>query len=137
MKQNYKIYVASLLFVGAVSMMTIGAHAAPKLAVLVVGVGTNAASDAFATGIRYEFSQKGYELITTTAVTTKLKELRDKHAEGKTVDTASYLGDNNPVVFVSYDDITGSGGFLEKLNAQTGLNYRLPTEAEWEYASFL
>jgi formylglycine-generating enzyme required for sulfatase activity len=49
--------------------------------------------------------------------------------------SSSYLGDNKPVIYVSWDSITGSGGFLEKLNAQTGKNYRLPTEAEWEYAA--
>ena len=37
-----------------------------------------------------------------------------------------------PVEGVSWDDIQD---FLRKLNAQTGQNYRLPTEAEWEYAA--
>jgi formylglycine-generating enzyme required for sulfatase activity len=48
---------------------------------------------------------------------------------------SAYLGDNKPVVYVSWNDIVDDGGFLEKLNAQTGKNYRLPTEAEWEYAA--
>ena len=37
-----------------------------------------------------------------------------------------------PVEQVSWNDIQE---FLQKLNAQTGQNYRLPTEAEWEYAA--
>ncbi len=40
-------------------------------------------------------------------------------------------GDNCPVENVSWDDIQT---FIQKLNAQTGKTYRLPTEAEWEYA---
>jgi formylglycine-generating enzyme required for sulfatase activity len=50
-------------------------------------------------------------------------------------DSSTYLGNNKPVVYVSWDEITGSGGFLEKLNAMTGKSYRLATEAEWEYAA--
>ena len=40
-------------------------------------------------------------------------------------------GDNCPVEQVSWDDVQT---FIQKLNAQTEGGYRLPTEAEWEYA---
>jgi formylglycine-generating enzyme required for sulfatase activity len=41
-------------------------------------------------------------------------------------------GDNYPVESVSWDDCRV---FINKLNQQTGQNFRLPTEAEWEYAA--
>ncbi|MFN7696122.1 MAG: SUMF1/EgtB/PvdO family nonheme iron enzyme [Burkholderiales bacterium] len=44
----------------------------------------------------------------------------------------SSCGDNCPVENVSWDDIQQ---FLLKLNQLTGQSYRLPTEAEWEYAA--
>ncbi|MEO1652965.1 MAG: SUMF1/EgtB/PvdO family nonheme iron enzyme, partial [Bacteroidota bacterium] len=40
--------------------------------------------------------------------------------------------DDCPVENVSWDNVQA---FLKKLNEKTGLNYRLPTEAEWEYAA--
>lgn len=40
-------------------------------------------------------------------------------------------GDNCPVENVSWDD---AQAFIQKLNAKTGKQYRLPSEAEWEYA---
>ena len=43
-----------------------------------------------------------------------------------------FKGDNLPVENVSWDDCQK---FISKLNSLTGQNFRLPTEAEWEFAA--
>ncbi|MDR1763165.1 MAG: formylglycine-generating enzyme family protein [Dysgonamonadaceae bacterium] len=43
-----------------------------------------------------------------------------------------FVGDNLPVEQVSWNDVQD---FIRKLNQKTGKNYRLPTEAEWEFAA--
>ena len=44
---------------------------------------------------------------------------------------SSVKGDNQPVEGVNWNDCQE---FIRKLNALTGQNFRLPTEAEWEFA---
>ncbi|GHT11146.1 hypothetical protein AGMMS4956_03730 [Bacteroidia bacterium] len=45
---------------------------------------------------------------------------------------SNWQGDSLPVEKVSWDDVKI---FIRKLNAATGKKYRLPTEAEWEFAA--
>ena len=45
---------------------------------------------------------------------------------------SNWKGDNLPVESVSWDDCQE---FIRKLNSLTGKSFRLPTEAEWEYAA--
>ena len=77
----------------------------------------------------FEVTQKQYELVTGS-------------------NPSSYKGDKRPVEQVSYNDIRGSSlgaqwpasnavdsdSFLGGLRARTGLDFDLPTEAQWEYA---
>ena len=65
--------------------------------------------------------------------TTEVTQGQWKAVMGKNPSEFKSCGDNCPVEKVSWEDVQR---FIEKLNArEDGAKYRLPTEAQWEYAA--
>jgi formylglycine-generating enzyme len=69
---------------------------------------------------------KGFYLQTTEVTQGQWKKLM-----GNNPSFFKECGDNCPVEQVSWADVQA---FINRLNKKTGRTYRLPTEAEWEYA---
>ena len=71
---------------------------------------------------------KGFYMQTTEVTQGQWKAVMGDNPSG-----FKKCGDNCPVEYVSWDEVQD---FIQKLNQKEGGNmYRLPSEAEWEYAS--
>jgi len=81
---------------------------------------------------KYEITQAQWGEVMGTTFRQQCDKASEKH--WGSLDEAKIMGegDNYPMYHVSWDD---AQEFISKLNAITGKNYRLPTEAEWEYAA--
>ncbi len=64
--------------------------------------------------------------------TTEVTQGQWKAVMGSNPSSFSSCGDNCPVEMVSWDDVQD---FISKMNRRGEGTYRLPTEAEWEYAA--
>ncbi len=101
----------------------------PQMVVIPAGsfdMGSNSGSGGYETPVRRVTFAKSFALGKTEITQGQWKALM-----GSNPSSHSNCGDTCPVEKVNWND---AKKFIQRLNAKTGEQYRLPSEAEWEYA---
>lgn len=84
-------------------------------------------------GSEVDNDEKNIHQVTLSSFYIGRYEVKQKEWKAVMGNNPSYFtGDNRPVENVSWDDCQT---FINRLNSLTGRHFRLPTEAEWEYAA--
>lgn len=78
-----------------------------------------------------EVTQELWEAVMGTTVRRQIEKHDRYYYSGKYYQLSG-VGDNYPIYHVSRDECQD---FIRELNRMTGKQFRLPTEAEWEYAA--
>jgi len=78
---------------------------------------------------KYEVTQKQWFEVMGTDIHQQCAEIMERPC----VSTDLFgVGDDYPMYYVSWNDVQE---FIKIINDKTGMEYRLPTEAEWEFAA--
>jgi len=85
---------------------------------------------------KYEITQRQWQAVMGTSIRQQVitaNEDSPKIQDGEEVGwVLGNTGDNYPMYYVNYEEAVE---FCNRLSMKTGKKYRLPTEAEWEYAA--
>jgi formylglycine-generating enzyme required for sulfatase activity len=120
-----------LLLAGVVMFGSMGvADAAPDIEMVLVKGGCFQMGDTFGDGSNDE--KPVHEVCVNDFYIGKYLVTQEQWQAVMGNNPSEFKGERRPVGEVSWDD---AQQFIVKLNAQAGRNYRLPTEAEWEYAA--
>ncbi len=138
-KRTFISVLLATVLIGAISLEAAGNKTPKSMAIPMVvipaGMFMMGASalivDADGINNKHEMPQHRVTLNAFELGQTEVTQGQWKMVMGDNPSKAKECGERCPVEKVNWEDVQL---FLQKLNAKTGKTYRLPTEAEWEYA---